>query len=102
MLILARYQVDIKIHLILKKLIKKLTEDYVKLKPDTFLYEEIKHGLEKFFDDDKLKNLMCEVSISIIYYGVLCQCEILVIQISNIVIAEVIRVNYPYFKKCHA
>ena len=94
--ILARYQVDIKMYPVLKKLMKKLTEDHIKSKPDVFLYSEIKHGLEKLFDEDEPKDLMYKVGISIMYYGVLRRCEILVIQINNVTIAEVVRVDYPY------
>ena len=73
---------------------KKLTENHVKLKPDMFLNEDIKHGLEKLFDNKKPKDLTCKVGISVMHYGTLRQCKTLVIQINNLTIAKVVRVDY--------
>ena len=64
--------------------------DHIKNKPNIFLYSKIRHRLEKLYDDENSNDLIYKVGISIIYFRVLHQCEILIIIIKNIVIESVI------------
>ena len=100
-MILAKYQVDIKQFVILKKLIKKLVEDYIKKKPNIFLCSKIKHGLMLLFNEDVLKDLLCKVSIEIMYYRLLRYKEILFIQIKDVAAEEHVNANFPHeTKRC--
>ena len=98
-LILAKHRVDIKQCVVLKKLIKKLTEDHIKKKPDMFLYSEIKHGLTLLFKDDVPKDLLYKIGIAIMCYGLLRCKEMLSVEIKDATVEEKVNVNFPYETK---
>ena len=63
------------------------------------MYEEIKHALEKLFDDNVPRDLMLKIGISIMYYGLLQCNEILFIEIKDIVVLELVHIDFPYVTK---
>ena len=74
-------------------------QDHIVKKPDIFLYKEIKHALEKLFNNDIPRDLMLKIGISIMYYGLLWCNEILFIKIKDVVILELVHVDFPYATK---
>ena len=100
-IILAQYEIGIKQHPLLKKQSKKLTQDHIALKSDMFLFKEIKHGWIKLFNDNVPRNLILKVRISIMYYGLLCYNEILFIEIKDVVVQEVMCIDYLCTTKRH-
>ena len=78
-MIKVKYRFDLKYHINLQKLLKKMTEDWIAVKPDIFLTDKAKLGLTTLFNDNDSKDLSCKCGIAIMCYSVLCKTEILLI-----------------------
>ena len=82
-------------HVTLKKLLKKLTEDHIKKKPDMFSFDEIKHGLEVLFDENEPKDLLFKVGVAMMYCRLLCETEMSFIEIKDVSIDNIVNIGYP-------
>jgi len=97
--IMVKYNINIKCMMLLRKCIKRITQDHLASKPDIFLFSEIKLGLTTLFDEDNDKDLLQKVGISIMYFGVLRRMEILLIQIKDVTVKDLVNVEFPYKTK---
>ena len=93
--IMVKYNMNIKSFMLLHKAIKQITQDHIVLKLGIFLHSEIKYALQALFHEDKDKDLLQKVGISIIYYSVLRQMEILFIEIKDAKVEVIVKINYP-------
>ena len=92
---MVKYNANIKSFLLSHEAIKRITQDHIASIPDIFLYSKIKYGLQTLFNEDKDKDLLQKVGISIMCYGVLRQMEILLIEIKDAKVEVTVNINYP-------
>ena len=82
--------------MILRKCVKRITEDHIASKPDTFTFKETKKVLINKFNEEDDKELLCKVGISAMYFRLLRRSEILDMQMKDVETEkEFVRITFP-------